>query len=403
MKIKQIINNWLALTIIVLMLYSAVSLMSAVKFLGDDPFIQSMPYQQVSAFSHVLLNLALMTGVLGCGLMITSSINDGDGQSSSLLLWITRGWMLLTCLVFAAGLFSLLEGRHLLELPPLLDVVQVLLAIGFIAGTFLVAKQRNSQFAVWMAGASIVTVGTAIGVVNAADVVRSELLRGAAVGLVVNLGYPLALVAICFWLSGVTESRVYVCAGLIAIAGALLSVGTMHSVNPHVLNALTGLAAAVLAPIAYIVFFGFSYREANQWQRLSVGLLLAGGFLGSIQALPAVNQWVQGTRLSDLQITLMSWSAVVVVLAVIHHTGGHLRLWDTLAFWLTASGVIVGTIALASAGLVQMYLERILSIGYLETQTYLIPLYLFWVIGLLVLSLGVAVFAMHQLLHRHNI
>ena len=67
---------------------------------------------------------------------------------------------------------------------------------------------------------------------------------------------------------------------------------------------------------------------------------------------------------------------------------------------MAAFGIIGGAIALGGAGLVQVYLERLLGIGYLETQTLLIPLYSFWLIGLLSLSLGVGIYALTFWLRR---
>jgi nitric oxide reductase subunit B len=40
----------------------------------------------------------------------------------------------------------------------------------------------------------------------------------------------------------------------------------------------------------------------------------------------------------------------------------------TWAFWLQVAGMFGMTMAFAAAGITQTYLERILSIGYLETQ-----------------------------------
>jgi nitric oxide reductase subunit B len=65
-----------------------------------------------------------------------------------------------------------------------------------------------------------------------------------------------------------------------------------------------------------------------------------------------------------------------------------------MPFWLVAFGIVGGGLALGGAGAVQVYLERILSLGYLETQTLLIPLYVGWVLGGLALALGVLVYAL---------
>jgi nitric oxide reductase subunit B len=52
-----------------------------------------------------------------------------------------------------------------------------------------------------------------------------------------------------------------------------------------------------------------------------------------------------------------------------------LGLW---AFWLMVGGMFGMTMALAAAGILQTYLERILGLGYLETQRKIQVHYLMW-------------------------
>jgi len=55
---------------------------------------------------------------------------------------------------------------------------------------------------------------------------------------------------------------------------------------------------------------------------------------------------------------------------------------------------------LAAAGVVQVYLERLLSIGYLDTQALLVPLYIGWIMGMIVLLLGIVLYALGFWSHR---
>ncbi|MBC7869941.1 MAG: hypothetical protein H7Y09_03820, partial [Chitinophagaceae bacterium] len=71
-----------------------------------------------------------------------------------------------------------------------------------------------------------------------------------------------------------------------------------------------------------------------------------------------------------------------------------------LPFWLISGGILVGGFGLAGAGLVQTYLERIVGVGYLETQTYIQPLYAVWTLGLAALLLGAAGYALTQVFRR---
>ena len=62
------------------------------------------------------------------------------------------------------------------------------------------------------------------------------------------------------------------------------------------------------------------------------------------------------------------------------------------AFWLMVGGMFGMTMALAAAGITQTYLERILGLGYLETQQKIQVHYLMWLGTAVVFSLGAMAF-----------
>jgi hypothetical protein len=65
-----------------------------------------------------------------------------------------------------------------------------------------------------------------------------------------------------------------------------------------------------------------------------------------------------------------------------------------------AFGIIGSGLALGLAGVVQTFLERQLSVGYLDTQTLLVPLYTGWFAGLVVLALGIGLYTLIFWLRR---
>jgi nitric oxide reductase subunit B len=115
--------------------------------------------------------------------------------------------------------------------------------------------------------------------------------------------------------------------------------------------------------------------------------------------LAGIRDFTTGTRLSDLQTTLMQFAVVALLLGVFNQAAAELRgqnrrITGLMPFWLVAFGVVGGGAGLAAAGVAQVYLERLLSVGYLETQTLLIPLYTLWFIGLILLAFGVLIYAL---------
>ena len=105
---------------------------------------------------------------------------------------------------------------------------------------------------------------------------------------------------------------------------------------------------------------------------------LGAGLLGLAHTWPAVNRWTHGTMITPMHGHAAFFGAyVMIVLAVITYAMpalmGHPEsqretktgLW---AFWLQVGGMFGMTMSFAAAGIGQVYLERILGLGYLETQ-----------------------------------
>jgi nitric oxide reductase subunit B len=106
---------------------------------------------------------------------------------------------------------------------------------------------------------------------------------------------------------------------------------------------------------------------------------LGAGILGLAHTWPAVNQWTHGTLITPMHGHLAFFGAyAMIVLAMISYAlpwiSGNpeaetrrsgVGLW---AFWLQVGGMTGMTMAFAAAGLGQVYLERIMGVGYLDTQ-----------------------------------
>jgi len=57
------------------------------------------------------------------------------------------------------------------------------------------------------------------------------------------------------------------------------------------------------------------------------------------------------------------------------------------------AGLFASQFTLLIIGVVQVYMERISGIGYLDTQDVLIPLYILWIPGNLIWAVGIAWYA----------
>jgi nitric oxide reductase subunit B len=195
-----------------------------------------------------------------------------------------------------------------------------------------------------------------------------------------------------------------------ALAGVLVSIAPLHALGAGDLTRTFGNIAVFVAPLACLILAAHSYRALSDrnpsrtlsahWVAFGVLLILLGiGVLGALGSASEIIQWTLGTRLTDLQATLTAFATVAIVLGVINQAtaelrGENRRITGLMPFWFVSFGVVGGGVALAGAGLVQVYLERILGIGYLETQTLIIPLYLLWIVGTLSMAVGVGIYAL---------
>ena len=132
-----------AQSMLMFVLFGVASLFTVVKFLPTDALATSLPFMQVSGLSHVLLELALLSGVIATGI---SFLRD---ELDTLTLWTYRAWTVFLVLATFAGGFGLFSGQYWLELPFLFDValiiwilVSVILPFQQIQ-TFLIAFQGS--------------------------------------------------------------------------------------------------------------------------------------------------------------------------------------------------------------------------------------------------------------------
>lgn len=413
---KRIAYSLFGQTVLLLILYAAAALLSAVKFMAQDPLALSLPYHHVNALANVLLHLAVLSGLLGSGVYIAS------GETPSGLLWnerwLTRAfwlWTLLLILAFFAGVLGILAGRSLLELPPVLALLKLAALALFLYTIARSIPKWTAVPTVWMSGLVLSAVCTALGLLPTSDYLLDRALRVLAASVNLHVAWTLAALALGFWLilrfssapQQWAELGVYSVGGLLALAGFMLSLPALYPLGAA---AWLGGIAVFFVPVAYLIFAAHSYRGfadrngtntlAAHWYALAVLLFLgAAGFLGALQSAPGISQWTLGTRLTDLQTTLTSFAVVAVLLGMINQAcaeirGKNERITGLVPFWLVTFGLGGGGIALLLAGVLQVFLERVLTVGYLETQVYMIPLYVLWIIGTLLLALGLLAYAL---------
>jgi len=381
MTTRQLANRLFAQMTILLVLYGAAALFSAVKFLPADPLAVSLPYNQIAGARNVLLDLALWTGLLAGGLTLLSEA--AGSVRSSLLTWVYRGWTALLFLGVASAILNLLEGRYLLELPVILDLALIALAALALAGTISVARTDTGR--VWWLGMALAIVCLIAGLVPAASPAQDRVLRALAVGARLHIAYVVAGSAIAIALLSKLRPRSSLAlpAGL-AIAGALAAISPLAAVG----EGAAGLLLALVVAAAYPFFVVIALRGARApgWIILGLGLIAAGGVLDAAAAIPQIGAYMVGTGLSEL-VSFLTMLGVVMLAWAASPPAGAALVW-------VSAGAVVSAVAALLAGIVQVYVERVLTVGFLDTQTALAPLFVLWIVGLAVLAAGLGLAAL---------
>lgn len=410
---QKITLSFFGQTVLLLILYSIASVVAGIKFLApEDGLLTVLPYQQAGALANVLLHLTVLTGLIGGGLYI----GGHQHLNSAMLRLASILWSVLIVLSVLAGIFGLLGGRNLLELPTLLGVVEAVALVLVLAAA--VPNLRRATVQLWALGLGLSLVGILIGLLPVGDYTQDRVLRSVAVGLQLYTGFPLMALALGYWLmhrfSDLTfawlDHDIYIAAGLALLAGVALTFGSLQSTVEWTRTTGLGSIAVVVAPLLYLLIVARCYTALTRrngsrtlsahWFTLSLVLFfLAFGLLGAVQFAPAIQPFAVGTRLTDLHIALAQLAAVVMSLGIVNQAtaelrGQNWRITGLTPFWLVSAGTLGGGLALGAAGVVQVYLERLLMVGYLDTQNLLTPLYSGWVLGLLVFLLGVVLYAL---------
>ncbi len=433
---KHIVYRLCSQTVLLLVWYAGAALLAAVKFLGHDALASALPYSQVSGLANVLLHLTLLTGLIAGGLYMLHLETATETGTNRDLVWLWRAWTVFLVLALLAGCLGLLEGRAGLELPFLLDVVEIILVAAWglviirrlnfatLLNTPAQAAQGTTQIAwngflfVWAAGWALCLAGLIIALLPTNDVLTERAISVLALGLRDTLGLGGMGLALAFWLlTRVSNSATaWIEASLLRVGGVFLMAGALTSASQvlHLSSSravqAAGISAALLAVFVSAWLVAHSYRAlsnrapvhtlAAHWYILGLCLVsVAVGVLGAILSLPVVQVVAQGTQLTVLQhhiyaMGLLAWVLGFINQAVAEMRGQNFRITGLVPFWCVALGIGGASLAFFAAGVVQVYLERLMSIGYLETQAALVPLYALWIGGLLLFAPGVAFYAL---------
>ena len=377
-------------------------LVAMAKYLGPDPLINVLPFDKAKAIHTNLLIVWVLTGFMGATYYVVPEESRTEIHSERLAYWQLGIWTLNGVVIIVGFLFGWTAGNKLLEQPwptKLVIVVVMLMFLYNILMTIRKAGRWTTTEGVLVAGLALAALLYLPALLVFHNYTVSIFYRWWTIHLWVEGVWEMVqaglLAYLLIRLSGVDrevmEKWLYVIVGLVFIAGIL---GTAHhyywvGVPRYWLplggffSALEPLALFGMAMMAYYAMrrSGLAHpnRLALHWTIGSAVFTAFGaGLLGLAHTWPAVNKWTHGTLITPMHGHSAFYGAYVMInLAIItfampHFTGrdpeGRESTMGYWAFWLQVGGMFGMTLAFATAGIAQTYLERVMGLGYLETQ-----------------------------------
>lgn len=423
-KSQSVAYWYFAVAMVLFGLQLVFGLLSATKYLGPDPLLYILPFDVTKVIHTNLLIVWVLTGFMGGTYWMIPDESRCELHSVKLayiqlFLWTAMGVTAIIGYLFRYG-----TGNKLLEQPLPHKIVIVICMLIFLYNIGMTIK-KSGRFTT-TEGVLLLGLGSSAllffpALLHYENYTISIFYRWWTIHLWVEgvwmmiMGSFLAYLLIR--LSGadreVMEKWLYVIVGLVFIAGIL---GTAHHYYwvgvPHYWLPIGGLFSA-LEPAALAGMAAFAYAAmrrsglahpntlALHWTIGSTIFALFGaGLLGLAHTWPAVNKWTHGTLITAMHGHAAFYGAyAMIVLAMITYAlpkmtnrpeqGTSLGYW---AFWLQLAGMFGMTLSFATAGIGQVYLERIMGMGYLDAQLKIQVHFLMLIATASVFTIGVGLF-----------
>jgi nitric oxide reductase subunit B len=415
--------------VVALLLYGlqmVFGLLAVAKYLGPDPIRTLLPFDVSKEIHTNLLIVWVLTGFMGAAYWLVPEESRTEIYSPRLAYWQLGLWTTAGVTAVVGYLFGWTAGNKLLEQPMPVKIAIVVVMLMFlynIGMTIWRARRLTTTEGVVVAGLAAAALLYLPSLLSFDNYTVSIFYRWWTVHLWVEGVWEMIqgglLAYLLIRLSGadreVMEKWLYVIIALTFISGIL---GTAHHYFwvgvPSYWLPIGGLFSA-LEPLSFLAMATYAYMAmrrsglahpnhlAIHWTIGSAIFSAVGaGILGLAHTWPAVNRWTHGTMITPMHGHMAFFGAyVMIVLGMITYAApglfGHeaeqretpVGLWS---FWLQVGGMFGMTMAFAAAGITQTYLERILGLGYLETQQKIQVHFLMLVGTGILFTIGVALF-----------
>lgn len=368
--------------------------------IGMDGLHDWIPFNTARAVHTNLLVVWLLTGFMGAAYYIIPE----EAQRELVSVKLAYVQLISLAVVGVAAItgyhFNIWEGRKFLEIPRELDflvVANVLLFLGIILATLFKGKRQTTTALVLTMGLVFAALLYLPGMIWFDSQVTDSFFRWWVVHLWVEGVWELIMGGILAFLlikltgvdREVIEKWLYVIVGLTFLSGILGTGHHYYYIGVNKIWLVVGGVFSALEPLAFLamaLFAVYMYRKGEKSHPNKIALFwtigasivsfIGAGLLGFAHTLPQTNIYTHGTLVTAMHGHYAFWGAyAMIVLAIISYampniTGRkrHDKTNGHMAFWFSNIGMLGMVTALGVAGVVQVYLERRLSMDFMVAQ-----------------------------------
>jgi nitric oxide reductase subunit B len=384
-------------------------LIIGIQYLAPDFLFPAIPFN-IARMIHInLLIIWLIFGFMGSAYYLLPEEVEGEIYSVK-LAWV-HFWMFLVggATAVVGYLFRWHDGREFLEQPFLIKVAIVIVVLLFIFNmimTMIKGRRRTSITVVLLIGFLGLAVFYLFAFFKPDNMVMDKYFWWWVVHMWVEGVWELIMAALLSFLliklTGVdreiAEKWLYIIIGLTFLTGII---GTGHHyywIGTPEFWQVWGAWFSAIEVLPFVAMVAFSLKMVSMRSKkhpnkaalnwtvgTAIVSFLGAGVLGFMHTLPQINFYTHGTQMTASHGHLAFFGAyAMIVLAMISYAVPNLRKKtgeimsqkaEIFAFWTMVISMIFIALSLTGAGVVQVYLQRVLATSYMETQTHMVIFY----------------------------
>ncbi len=370
------------------------------QYLWPDMLFPAIPFN-IARMIHInLLVVWLIFGFMGSAYYLLPE--EVEGEIYSVKLALLQFWLFLIggAAAIVGYLFKWHDGREFLEQPFIIKVAIVIVVLMFIFNmimTLIKGRKRTSVSIILLTGFLGLAVFYLFAFFKPENMVVDKYYWWFVVHLWVEGVWELIMAALLSFLlikltgidREVAEKWLYVIVGLTFLTGII---GTGHHyywIGTPAFWQTWGAWFSIFEVLPFAAMVAFTFKMVSKRTRkhpnraailwtsgTAIVSFLGAGVWGFMHTLPQINYFTHGTQITASHGHLAFFGAyAMIVLAMASYAVPNIRKHrpshqkaEILAFWMMVVSMMFIALSLTGAGIVQVYLQRILAMPFMETQ-----------------------------------